>query len=199
MDTSKLILKKGANHTDRVPMDAKLKALLLRYALSALLATVLTSGAIITESYITSLGDTLNKFQTLKINSVKMKEATRKEGETVANVRSIFRSYAKDEATEGTILTAIDSIKSRLKNADIMVDNFEKKGDETALPVTLTGIVHDYTAFINHIGYLQSLISPFFNINSVSISNLSDEKGAVVNFEIKGTLRMQSVNMDSIS
>jgi hypothetical protein len=180
-------------------MDAKLKALLLRYAFSALLATVLMSGAIITESYITSLGDTLNKFQTLKINSVKMKEATRKEGKTVANVRSIFQSYAKDEATEGTILTAIDSIKSRLKNADIVVDNFEKKGDETALPVTLTGMVHDYTAFINHIGYLQSLISPFFYINSISISNLSDEKGAVVNFEIKGTLRMQSVNMDSIS
>jgi len=199
MDTSKLILKTGSNHTNRVPMDAKLKALLLRYALSALLATVLMSGAIITESYITSLGDTLNKFQTLKINSVKMKEASRKEGETFASVRSIFRSYAKDEATEGTILTAIDSIKSRMKNADIMVDNFEKKGNETALPVVLTGMVHDYTAFINHIGYLQSLISPFFYINSVSISNLSDEKGALVNFEIKGTFRMQSVNMDSNS
>ena len=61
-------------------MDAKLKGLLLRYALSALLAMAVMSGAIITESYITSLGDTLNKFQTLKINSVKMKEATRKEG-----------------------------------------------------------------------------------------------------------------------
>jgi hypothetical protein len=180
-------------------MDAKLKALLLRYALSALLATLLMSGAIITDSYITSLGDTLNKFQTLKINSVKMKEATRKEGETFASIRSIFRSYAKDEATEGIILTAIDSIKSRMKNADIMVDNFEKKGAETALPATMTGTIHDYTAFINHIGYLQSLISPFFYINSVSISNLSDEKGALVNFEIKGTFRMQSVNMDSNS
>jgi hypothetical protein len=199
MDTSKLILKTGSNHTDRVPMDAKLKALLFRYALSALLATVLMSGAIITESYMTSLGDTLNKFQILKINSVKMKEASRKEGETVASVRSIFRSYAKDEATEGTILTAIDSIKSRMKNVDIMVDNFEKKGNETALPVAMTGMVHDYTAFINHIGYLQSLISPFFYINSVSISSLSNEKGALVNFEIKGTLRMQSVNMGSNS
>jgi len=190
-----LILKTRSDHTDRTPMDAKLKWLLLRYALSALLATVLMSGAIITESYITSLGDTLNKFQTLKINSVKMKEATRKEVETMASVRSIFRSYDKNEAMEGTILTAIDSIKSRMKNADIMVDNFEKKGDEIALPVAMRGVIHDYTAFINHIGYLQSLISPFFYINSVSISNMSDEKSAHVNFEIKGTLRMQSVNM----
>ena len=199
MDTSKLMLKNESNHTNRVPMDAKLKALLLRYALSALLSTVLMSGAIITESYITSLEDTLNKFQTLKINSVKMKEASRREGETVASVRSIFRSYDKNEAMEGTILTAIDSIKSRMKNVDIMVDNFEKKGDEITLPAAMAGAIHDYTAFINHIGYLQSLISPFFYINSVSISNLSDEKGALVNFEIKGTFRMQSVNMDSNS
>ena len=161
MDISELILKTEADHTNRVPMDARLKTLLLRYALSAILATVLVSGAIITESYITSLGDTLNKFQTLKINSVKMKDASRKEGETIASVRSIFRSYAKDEATEGTILTAIDSVKSHMKDAAIMVDNFERKGNETALPVTLTGMVHDYTAFIDDIGYLQSLISPF--------------------------------------
>ena len=70
MDISELILKTEADHTNRVPMDARLKTLLLRYALSAILATVLVSGAIITESYITSLGDTLNKFQTLKINSI---------------------------------------------------------------------------------------------------------------------------------
>jgi hypothetical protein len=194
MDTSKLKLKTRHKPADRIPMDAKLKRLLLHYAASAFLATVLISGAIISESYITSLEDTLNKFQTVKINSVKMKEATRKEGETAASARSIFRPYDKSEAMEGTILTAIDSIKSRMKNVDIMVDNFERKGDEIALPVAVTGVIHDYIAFINHIGYLQSLISPFFYINSVSISNLSDEKGAVVNFEIKGTLRMQSVN-----
>ena len=199
MDTSKLKLKTRHKPADRIPMDAKLKRLLLHYAASAFLATVLISGAIISESYITSLEDTLNKFQTVKINSVKMKEATRKEGEAVASVRSIFRPYDKKEAMEGTILTAIDSIKSRMKNADIMVENFEKKGDEIALPVAMTGVIHDYTAFINHIGYLQSLISPFFYIKSVSISTLSDENRTLVNFEIKGTLRMQSVNMDSNS
>jgi Tfp pilus assembly protein PilO len=196
MDTSKLILKTRHKPGDRIPIDAKLKRLLLRYAASGFLAAALISGALISESYITSLTDTLNKFQTVKINSVKMKEATRKEVETVASVRSIFQPYDKNEAMEGTILTAIDSIKSRMKNVDIMVEHFENKGDEITLPVSVTGAIHDYTAFINHIGYLQSLISPFFYINSVSISNLSDEKSALVTFEIKGTLRMQSVNMD---
>jgi hypothetical protein len=195
MDTSKLKFKIKHKPADRVPMDARLKSTLLRYAASAFLATALISGAFISESYITSLTDTLNKFQTVKINSVKMKEATKKESQTVASARSIFQPHDKSEAMEGTILTAIDSIKSRMKNVDIMVDNFERKGDEITLPVVITGVIHDYTAFINHIAYLQSLISPFFYINSVSIiSNLSDEKGALVNFEIKGTLKMQAIN-----
>jgi hypothetical protein len=180
---------------DRVPMDARLKSILLRYAASAFLATALISGAFISESYITSLTDTLNKFQTVKINSVKMKEATKKESQTVTSARSILQPHDKSEAMEGTILTTIDSIKSRMKNVDIMVDNFEKKGNDITLPVVITGVIHDYAAFINHVGYLQSLISPFFYINSVSIiSNLSDEKGALVNFEIKGTLKMQAIN-----
>src|SRR5271157_3335791 len=126
MDTSKLKFKIRHKPVDRIPMDARLKRLLLRYATSAFLAIALISGALISQSYITSLADTLNKFQTVKINSVKMKEATRKEGETVASARSIFRSYDKSEAMESIILTAVDSIKSRMKNVDIMVENFEK-------------------------------------------------------------------------
>jgi hypothetical protein len=178
-------------------MDAKLKRLLLYYALSALCATVLISGSILTETYSTGLSDTLNKFQTLKINSVKMKEASKHMDETLVNVRSIFPSYDNAEAFEGSILTTVDSIKSHMKGVDITVANFEKKGDEISLPVTLTGHIRDYTVFINNIGYLQSLTSPLFYINILSISDQSNEKTAIINFEIKGTLKMQSVSIGS--
>ena len=178
-----------------VPMDARLKWLLTRYALSALLATALVSGAIVTESYLTSLEDTLTKFQTLKINSVKMKETSRKEDETVASVKSIFRQYDKKEALEGAILTSVDAIKARMKTADILVENFDRKGDEITLPIVMTGVIHDYGAFVGNVGYLQSLMSPFFYMNSLSITNMADEKGALVNFEVRGAMRMQAVNI----
>jgi len=174
-------------------MDAKLKKLLRYYAVSAFLATVLISGAMLTETYITSLSDTLDKFQTLKINSIKMKEASRKAGETLATIRSAFSSYDKTEAAEGTILTTVDSIKSRMKNADITVTNFEKKGDEIELPVIVTGTIQDYADFINHIGYLQSIPSPIFYISGITISDQSDEKNAIINFEIRGALKMHTV------
>ena len=197
MDTSKSMSKTRSNSVERLPMDAKLKRLLLYYALSALCATVLISGSILTETYSTGLSDTLNKFQTLKINSVKMKEASKHMDETLVNVRSTFPSYDKAEALEGSILTTVDSIKSHMKGVDITVANFEKKSDEISLPVILTGHIHDYTVFINNIGYLQSLTSPLFYINSLSISDQSNEKTAIINFEIKGTLKMQSVSIGS--
>lgn len=174
-------------------MDAKLKKLLRYYAVCAFLTTVLISGALLTENYMTSLSDTLDKFQTLKINSLKMKEASRKAGETLSTVRSAFSSYDKTEAMEGTILTAVDSIKSRMKSADITVTNFEKKGSEIELPIIVTGTIQDYADFINHIGYLQSLPSPIFYISGVTISDQSDEKNTVINFEIRGALKMQTV------
>jgi hypothetical protein len=192
MDISKLMSKIGADSKDHSPMDAKLKKLLRYYAASALCATMLISGAFLTENYMTSLSDTLDKFQTLKINSVKMKEASRKAGETLATVRSAFSSYDKTEAMEGTILTTLDSMKARMKNSDITVTKFEKKGNEIELPVTVNGTIQDYAIFINNIGYLQSLPSPVFYISGVTISDQSDEKNAVINFEIRGALKMQT-------
>ena len=192
MDISKLMSKIGVEAKNRIPMDAKLKKLLLYYAVSAFFATALISGAIVTEKYMESLSDTLNKIQTLKINSIKMKEASRKAGETYTTIRSSFSSYDKTDAIEGTLLTTVDSIKSRMQNIDITITNFEKKGSEIELPVVLTGTIHDYLRFINQIGYLQSLPSPVFYISGVTISDQSDTQNAVINFEIRGSLKMHA-------
>ena len=174
-------------------MDTKLKKLLCYYVISALFATILISGTVLTEAYIISLSDTLTKFQTLKINSIKMKEASKKAGETFATIKSAFLSYDRTETTEGILLTTVDSIKERMKGADITVTNFEKKGSEIALPVIVTGTIQDYTDFVNHIAYLQSLSSPIFYIAGATISEQSDEKSAAINYEIRGTLKMQTV------
>ncbi len=192
-----MMLKTKYNPVERVPLDAKLKRLLLYYAASAFCATVLISGSILTEAYVASLSDTLNKFQTLKINSIKMKEASKRMDVTLINVRSSFPSYGKTEALEGSILTTVDSIKSHMKGVAITIGNFEKKGGEIALPVNLSGPIRDYMAFISYVDYLQSLTSPLFFINSLSISDQSNEKNAVVNFDIKGTFKMQSANIGS--
>jgi len=173
-------------------MDIKLKRLLIYYAVSAFLATVLISGAMLSDRYIASLSNTLNQFQTLKINHYKMKGAVREMEATSSKVHSIIPSDYKPEEMEGAILASVDSIKSRIKGSNVAIENFNKKDNEVSLPVTITGNMGDYTIFINNLSYLQSLTSPFFFIDTVSISKSSDEAHEAVVYSIKGFLRIKS-------
>jgi hypothetical protein len=108
-------------------MDQRLKRLLIYYAVSAFCATALISGAIISGRYITSLSSTLNQFQTLKINSVKMKTATKDMDKLSVNVGSLIPPNYNTEEMEGAILTTVDAIKNLMKGADINLENLEKK------------------------------------------------------------------------
>lgn len=173
-------------------MDQRLKRLLIYYALSAFCAAALISGAILTDRYHNSLSNTLNQLQSLRINSVKMKKATKDMEEMSLQVGSLIPSSHHAEEMEGAILATVDAIKTRLKGADISVTNFEKKDKEIAMPVLITGSINEYASFIHDVGYLQSLISPFMFIHSISISKSSDEKRSAVIYEIKGTLKMRS-------
>jgi hypothetical protein len=193
MGTFKLTSKTKANNSKQIPIDAKLKKFLSYYAVSAICATVFISGSILTEKYLTNLTDTLNKFQTLKINSIRMKEASKNMGISVEKIQSMLPAYTKTEAIESIILTTLDSIKTNKKDITVTVTNFERKGDEITLPVNLSGTIHDYTTFINLIGYLQSHSLPIFAINDIMISNQSDGKNSLTHFDIKGVLKMQSV------
>lgn len=193
MATFKLTSKTKADKAKRNTIDAKLKRLLFYYAVSALCATALISSAILTERFMTSRADTLNKLQTLKINSIRMKEASKEMGITMEKIQTMLPTYTKTEAMESVILITLDSIKSNKKDVTVTITNFERKGDEITLPVNLSGIMRDYTTFINLIGFLQSHNLPLFAINDIMISNQSDGKNLMTRFDIKGTLKMQSV------
>jgi ribosomal protein L16 Arg81 hydroxylase len=122
-----------------------------------------------------------------------MKEASINMGISVEKIRSMLPTYTKTEAIESVILTTLDSIKTNKKDITVTVTNFERKGDEIALPVNLSGTIRDYTTFINLIGFLQSHSLPVVAINEIMISNQSDGKSSITHFDIKGVLKMQSV------
>ncbi|MBM4272155.1 MAG: hypothetical protein FJ139_08385 [Deltaproteobacteria bacterium] len=174
-------------------MDKKLKMLLFAYGASALCAALCISGAILSNKYISSLSATLGQFQNLKVNSVKMKDATRDMEAILSQTRSLAPSYHRPEEMEGSLLTTLDSIKSRMKGADISITHFEKKGSEISIPVVITGTIRDYTEFVNFIGYLQSLRFPFFFTSDILISGRSGDTGEVVDFKINGILKSQSI------
>jgi hypothetical protein len=88
-------------------MDKKLKRLLIYYAVAAFCATVSISGAALSDHYITSLSNTLNQFQTLKINHIKMKSSIKEMEITSARIESMIPPNYKVEEMEGAILITI--------------------------------------------------------------------------------------------
>jgi hypothetical protein len=178
-------------------MDNKLKRLLIYYGVSAVGATILISGAILSDHYIGNLSNTLQQFQTLKINNIKMKSAVKEMEATSLKVEAMIPPNYKVDEMEGAILATLDSIKKRMKTVDVLVADFDRKENETVLPVTLTGTIGDYAQFVNDMGHLQALTSPFMFIQSVAISKSLEGKKEVLHFDIKGALKIRSRSTDN--
>ncbi len=177
-------------------MDKRLKKLIFYQAVTALFTVILVSGALLSEKYVATLSDTVNQFQVLRINSITMKEATRNMRATSQSVMSLTPRYYNPEEMEGAILSALDSIKSRMEGVSITVAHFDRKDNEMTLPVTLRGPIRDYRNFLDNIGYLQSLVSPLFFIEMLSLSKSSEETKEEVDFAINGLLKIRSLRMN---
>lgn len=177
-------------------MDKRLKKIIFYQAATALFSVIIISGALLSEKYVTTLSDTLNQFQILRINSIKMKDATKNMRATSLSAMSIIPLHYKPEELEGAILSTLDSIKARMKDVSLTVANFDRKSNEITLPVTIRGSIRDYGDFLHNIGYLQSLVSPFFFIDSLSMVKSTEETKEEVVFAISGLLKIQSPSID---
>jgi hypothetical protein len=173
-------------------MDDRLKRLFVYYGVSVVCAAVILSAIIITGKYAAVLSDTLVKYDTIKNNAQLMKRTDKNIQAQIAQVKSMLPGVFTPELAEGVIVMTLDKMAARLKDADVIVGPFEKKEGEVSLPVTLSGRLEDYRAFINYIGYLQSLNAPFFAINSVTIAAKIGDKQPGVHYEVRGHLKVKT-------
>lgn len=169
-------------------MDKKLKKILISYTASAFCAVAMIAGAIFSEHYEASLAKTLDHLRTIQINTVKTKALIQEREAVATKVAAMIPPDGKDEAMEGAILATADAIKARMK-VQVEVAAFERKDKETALPVTISGPIRHYGTFLNDMGYLQSLTSPFLFIQTVTIAKASSKTEDMITFEIKGVLK----------
>jgi len=164
------------------------------YAISGVLFLMVLTGVVISKQYSDSLSNTRKKLQAARSNLISMKDAQIDMEKTIAESKEIIPSDFASKSPEERIFIGLDELKYRMKNAEIVVTNIEYKGDEVSLPVTIKSSISsktaakDYAAFVNNIGYLQSMGFPFFYIGSISMVQSQDR--ASVSYEIKGTLKM---------
>lgn len=170
-----------------------MKRSLSYYIISGILFLTVLAGVIISKRYNDSLSDTQKKLQMVMMNLVSMKDAQADMEKTIADLKAIVPSDFASKTPEESIFISLDKLKVKMKNAEIVVTSIEYKDDEVSLPVTIKSSISGkaagkgYASFMNDIGYLQSMVFPFFYISSVSITQSQDK--ASVSYEIKGALK----------
>jgi ACT domain-containing protein len=149
----------------------------------------IVSGIVVLKKYEWSLSDTLKKVQTASSNLYKMKEAAEDIDAVIKEAEKIITAEFREKSPEELVLTALDAIKSKMKDAEVAGTAIEYKGNEARIPVTIKAMSRDYKTIVNNVGYLQSWRFPFFAVESVSIEKSKDKDRAGLSYEIKGALR----------
>ncbi len=166
----------------------KLKHLLAGYIAVSILLAAVVSGIIIAKKYRDSVFATLKNLQTAEQNLFRMKEAIEDIDKTITEAIMIMPDIFKKKTAEELMYIRVDELKSRFRDAEVSITNIEYKGNEINMTIGIkAGKMKDYTAFVNNVGYLQSLKFPFFSINAVSLFQSQDKIS--VSYEIKGTLK----------
>ncbi len=166
-----------------------LRKLSYYYILSGVLFALIVSGGIIAKKYAKSLYETSDKLQEFNIQYIKIINATVDSERASQTIKALLPPGFDTRLPAEFILILLDDLKSRMGDANITITKIEDRKDEVQLPVTIKSPLKDYTAFVNQVGYLQSLRFPFFAISSVKISKTIDKGTVQATFEITGALK----------
>ncbi|MBF0327976.1 MAG: hypothetical protein HQL10_02350 [Nitrospirae bacterium] len=133
-----------------------------------------------------ALAEDIISLQNIKSNLVKMKNAPEIINAALEDIKKAIPE--KDIKTpEVLVFAAVDELKAKFEGSDVSFTAIENKGVEIIMPVTIKGSFDDYTDFTNKVGNLQAWKTPFFVIDSIS---LTEGKGNTsVAFELKARIR----------
>jgi hypothetical protein len=171
----------------RLPMDEqKLKKYYRAYILSAVLFTVTLSFSLVTQRYCSEMRGTIDKLRTLSGGSVKVKKATQSAYDSMARIKKEIPPAYLSSPVENVIFQAIDTIRERAKNTEVVVESLQDKGDEIDIPVTLKGSLNDYVDFLRMLHFAESLRFPFFSTTELLLTQEVDKPSG---YELRGLIR----------
>lgn len=163
------------------------------YCASAAVFAVVLAGGIATKKYGDTLSATLSSLRQAEGNLATMKAAAQGMRGVIAEVRGAVPPGLGGARAEALILTGLDALKSKMRDAEISIAPFDSGGEELLLPVTIRAAMRDYSSLVNTVGHLQSLRFPFFIITALSLSQTGGTERAAVMYEIRGVMKMPKV------
>lgn len=169
---------------------AQLKKTIIYHLISGITLSAVIITLFLLSKYENNLFDTIGKFQHIKINAFKMKQAMADMDSVMNRINTVLPSEYSSKSHRELLLFALDDIKMTFKGSEIAVTHFNEKEGELFLPVNISFSLDDYSTVIKRIGYLQSMKIPQFKIKHVGIDSGVDKQTNVAKCIIEGSLRM---------
>lgn len=183
---------KGRNFVRR-----KLKLYFVFYGAASALLLIALSSALLLRNYATSLHMTARGLSELKIGLSKARTTMKEVNSFLGQAHSFLPHPLSAESPSRYLYAGLDGAKAAVGKADLVIGKIEIKDDEAVMPVTITGPVNDYQAFVVGLGRLQEMRFPFFSVTNLTMKMGREEKSQdLVAYEIKGGLSMPQLNGD---
>lgn len=169
--------------------DPRLRRLFIYYFLSGLSLSLVLSGSIVLKKYSDSITALSQKLEAVRTSLVKISGGVSDMNSAISEIKTAIPYTFGSMTPEALIFSDLDRLKSRMKGGEIIVTSLVYKENGVNLPVNIKGRLQNYTAFVNDIGYLQSLNFPFFRIESIQISKPleKDKDKAFVSYAVDGS------------
>lgn len=169
---------------------AQLKKTIIYHLISGIALSGVIIALFLLHKYENNLFDAIGKFQLIRINAFKMKQAMADMDSVMNSINTVLPSGYSSKTHRELLLFALDDIKMTFKGSEIAVTHFDEKEGELLLPVNISFSFDDYSTALKRIGYLQSMKIPQFKIKKVVIDSGSDKQANVVICKIEGFLKM---------
>ena len=132
------------NIADKLFVQKKLKPFFVSYGIALTAFLILLSCAVLSDRYTASLDETLSKFQILKINLIKIRNVVENMKGTLTDASKLVSPSVSKESSATHMYMGLDTLRSYVGKAQVAVAAIEDKGNDLAMPVTITGPIVDY-------------------------------------------------------
>lgn len=149
--------------------DRKLRRFMHLYAAVSAVFIVILALGVLAREYAMSFDETAANLERIRLGLVRIERATKDMKQSIVTVEQVVPLRLFAETPERQILAGLDELKSSMKGAVINITDISSRDNKTVLPISIKGLITDYSIFVNDIGKLQAMRFPFMTIQSIVI------------------------------
>lgn len=151
--------------------DRRLTRLFGFYIAAAAGFTAILVIAIFVRGYALSYDETVRNLDRIRMGLVRIERATKDMQQSISTIETVIPVHLFTESPERQILAGLDELKVIMKNSTVTISSeIAQRDNRVALPVSVKGVVTDYSLFVNSIGELQAMRFPFITIATITMN-----------------------------